>query len=63
MYIFIVPRGYETSRLLRKQLMEEQEQALEFQRRQLAELRIARKPISNRSYFGYSMDGLKVSEG
>ncbi|KAG8658307.1 zinc finger CCCH domain-containing protein 18 isoform X3 [Manihot esculenta] len=57
-----MPRGYETSRLLRKQLMEEQEQALEFQRRQLAELRIARKPISNRSYFGYSMDGLKVSE-
>ncbi|KAJ9153880.1 hypothetical protein P3X46_027269 [Hevea brasiliensis] len=56
-------RGYETSRLLRKQLMEEQqEQALEIQRRRFAELRTAQKPMSNQSYFGYSMEGLKVSE-
>ncbi|XP_048234975.1 zinc finger CCCH domain-containing protein 18 isoform X2 [Ricinus communis] len=55
-------RGYETSRLLRKQLLEEQEQALELERRQrLAELRI-RKPVSHHSYFDYPMDGFKVSE-
>ncbi|KAG8636970.1 zinc finger CCCH domain-containing protein 18 isoform X2 [Manihot esculenta] len=55
-------RGYEASRLLRKQLMEEQEQAFEIQRRRLAELRTARKPIYNQSYFGYSTEGLKVPE-
>ncbi|KAJ9182566.1 hypothetical protein P3X46_006549 [Hevea brasiliensis] len=57
-----MPRGYETSRLLRKQLMEEQDPAFEFRRRQLAELQMPRKPMSNHSYFGYSLDGLKVSE-
>ncbi|WCJ33045.1 Zinc finger CCCH domain-containing protein 18 [Euphorbia peplus] len=57
-----LPRGYETSRLLRKQLIEEQEQALEFQRRRLAGLQTARKTMANQSYFGYAMDGLKVSE-
>lgn len=56
-----MPRGYETSRLLRKQLLEEQ-QAFELEQRQrIAELRI-RKPVSHHSYFGYSMDGLKLSE-
>lgn len=43
--------------------MEEQEQAFEIQRRRLAELRTARKPIYNQSYFGYSTEGLKVPEG
>ncbi|XP_012070977.1 zinc finger CCCH domain-containing protein 18 isoform X2 [Jatropha curcas] len=57
-----MPRGYETSRLLRKQLLEEQEQALELERRRLAELRIPPKPMTNQSYFGYSMNGLKFSE-
>ena len=60
---FIVPRGYETSRLLRKQLMEEQEQALELERRHLAELQLARKHPAGQTYFGYSMDDLKVSNG
>jgi hypothetical protein len=60
---FIVPRGYETSRLLRKQLMEEQEQALELERRHLAELQLARKQPAGQTYFGYSMDDLKVSNG
>ncbi|GMY31035.1 zinc finger CCCH domain-containing protein 18-like isoform X4 [Fagus crenata] len=56
-----MPRGYETSRLLRKQLMEEQEQALELERRHLAELQLARKHPASQTYFGYSMDDLKVS--
>ncbi|XP_065862538.1 zinc finger CCCH domain-containing protein 18-like [Euphorbia lathyris] len=56
------PRGYETSRLLRKQLIEEQEQALELQRRRLAGLQTARKTMGSQSYFSYAMDGLKVSE-
>ncbi|XP_065868951.1 zinc finger CCCH domain-containing protein 54-like [Euphorbia lathyris] len=56
------PRGHETSRLLRKQLIEEQEQVLEFQRRRLAGLQAARNTMGNQSYFAYSMDALKVSE-
>ncbi|XP_031253343.1 zinc finger CCCH domain-containing protein 18-like isoform X1 [Pistacia vera] len=56
-------RGCETSRFLRKQqLMEEHEQALEFERRHLAELQLVQKPLASQPYFGYSMDGLKVSE-
>lgn len=58
-----LPRGFEMSRMLRKQLMEEQEQALEFQRRQLAELRLPQKIPATQPYFGYSMDGLKISDG
>ncbi|XP_059442401.1 zinc finger CCCH domain-containing protein 18-like isoform X3 [Corylus avellana] len=54
-------RGCETSRLLRKQLMEEQEQALELERRHLAELQLARKLPASPPYFGYSSDGFKVS--
>uniref|UniRef100_A0A5B7B6F9 Putative zinc finger CCCH domain-containing protein 18 n=1 Tax=Davidia involucrata TaxID=16924 RepID=A0A5B7B6F9_DAVIN len=54
--------GWEPSRLLRKQLMEEHELALELERRRLSELHVARKPLGNQSYFGYSMDELKVSE-
>ncbi|GAV86841.1 RRM_6 domain-containing protein [Cephalotus follicularis] len=60
--IHSLPRGYETSKLLRKQLMEQHEQTLELERRHLAEMQLARKPLANDSYFGYSMDGLKVSE-
>ncbi|KAF5461172.1 hypothetical protein F2P56_020991 [Juglans regia] len=57
-----MPRGYETSRLLRKQLIEEQEQAFELQRMRLAGLHLAQKPPINQPYFGYSMEGLKVSD-
>ncbi|XP_040986599.1 zinc finger CCCH domain-containing protein 18-like isoform X7 [Juglans microcarpa x Juglans regia] len=56
-----MPRGCETSRLLRRQLMEEQEQALELERMRLAELQLARKSTISQPYFGY-MDGLKVSD-
>ncbi|KAB1199126.1 Zinc finger CCCH domain-containing protein 18 [Morella rubra] len=57
-----MPRGCETSRLLRKQLLEEHEQGLELERMRLAELQLHRKPPVTQPYYGYSMDGLKVSE-
>lgn len=43
--------------------MEEQEQALELERRHLAELQLARKLPASLPYFGYSSDGFKVSHG
>ncbi|KAH9804087.1 hypothetical protein WN944_002209 [Citrus x changshan-huyou] len=55
-------RGCETSRFIRKQLLEEQEQAFELERRRLAELQLVRKPMPNPPYFGGYMDGLKISE-
>ncbi|XP_044472951.1 zinc finger CCCH domain-containing protein 18-like isoform X3 [Mangifera indica] len=54
-------RGCETSRFLRQQLMDEREQALELERRHLAELQLVQKPLASQPYFGYTMDGLKVS--
>ncbi|XP_042490517.1 zinc finger CCCH domain-containing protein 18-like isoform X2 [Macadamia integrifolia] len=56
-----MPRICDNSRLLRKQLMEEHEQALELERRRLTELQLAPKQLT-RPYFGYSMDELKLSE-
>ncbi|KAK0600528.1 hypothetical protein LWI29_015868 [Acer saccharum] len=55
-------RGCETSRLLRKQFMEEQEHAFKMEKRRLAELQLMQKPLSNQPCFGYSMNDLKVSE-
>jgi hypothetical protein len=49
--------------MLRKKLLEEQEFALELERRQLAELQFIRKSVANQPYSGCLMDGLKVSEG
>lgn len=44
--------------------MEENERALEVQARRLSELQLSRKPLANQeSYFGYSMEDLKGSEG
>ncbi|XP_059666514.1 zinc finger CCCH domain-containing protein 18-like isoform X2 [Cornus florida] len=56
------PTGWESPRLLRKQLMEEHELALELGRRRLSELQVAQKPQANQSYIDYSMDELKASE-
>ncbi|GAV78368.1 OST-HTH domain-containing protein/RRM_6 domain-containing protein [Cephalotus follicularis] len=50
------------SRLLRKHHMDEHEQALELERRRLSELELAHKHVSHHSYFGYSMDELKLAE-
>ncbi|KAK2648295.1 hypothetical protein Ddye_015784 [Dipteronia dyeriana] len=57
-----MPRVCENSRLLRKQLIEEHEQAMELERRRFSEMQLASKPLTHHSYFGYSMDELKLSE-
>ncbi|KAJ8766581.1 hypothetical protein K2173_023828 [Erythroxylum novogranatense] len=54
--------AYETPGLLSKQLLEEQDQAFELERRRLAKLQMVQKPTADPSYFDYSMDGLKISE-
>ncbi|KAK9284949.1 hypothetical protein L1049_024131 [Liquidambar formosana] len=57
-----MPRVCDNSRLLRKQLIEEHEQALELERRRLSEFQLAPKPLTHHPYFGYSMDELRLSE-
>ncbi|CAI0378028.1 unnamed protein product [Linum tenue] len=55
-----------SSRLMRRQLIEEQEQALEFERRRLSEMQLTstKTALNHRSFFGYSMvDELKLPEG
>ncbi|XVF71745.1 hypothetical protein PTKIN_Ptkin12aG0064300 [Pterospermum kingtungense] len=55
-----MPRVFDNSRLSRKQLVEDHEQALEFERRRFSELQLAPKQhLNSHSYFGYSMDELK----
>ncbi|XVF33895.1 hypothetical protein REPUB_Repub18cG0010900 [Reevesia pubescens] len=56
-----MPRGYATSRLFRKQFIEDPEQIFQLERRRPSEMHLAQKPLAHQS-FGYSMDGLKVSE-
>ncbi|CAI9088263.1 OLC1v1022548C1 [Oldenlandia corymbosa var. corymbosa] len=53
---------WHSSRMLRKQQMQEQEQALEFEMRRFSQLQLARKPLVSPNSFGYSMDELKLSE-
>ncbi|CAL5390319.1 unnamed protein product [Camellia sinensis] len=53
---------WESSRMLRKQFMEEPENALEIQTWRLSEMHFAQKTPTNNSYFGYSMDEVKASE-
>ncbi|XP_026407328.1 zinc finger CCCH domain-containing protein 18-like isoform X4 [Papaver somniferum] len=56
-------QAIEHSRLLRKQMiLEEQEQALEYERRRLAEFQLATKPLAHTPYFGYTNDELRFSE-
>lgn len=50
-------------RMLRKQLMEEQEHALELERIRLSEMKLSSKSLNHHSHFRYSMDELKFSEG
>ncbi|KAL0001500.1 hypothetical protein SO802_015281 [Lithocarpus litseifolius] len=57
-----IARVCDNSRLLRKQLMEEHGQALEFERRHFSELQLTPKPFSHHPFFGYSMNELKLSE-
>ncbi|XP_058218886.1 zinc finger CCCH domain-containing protein 18-like isoform X5 [Rhododendron vialii] len=59
----IHPR-WESSRLMREPFMDENEHGLEVQTRRLSGLQLSRRPLANQeSYFGYSMDELKASEG
>ncbi|KAH9607207.1 hypothetical protein KSS87_021273 [Heliosperma pusillum] len=53
----------EAPRFLRRQLMEQQEQALEMERRRLSELRFVRKNIRNRHFIGYDMEDVNSFEG
>ncbi|XP_028777856.1 zinc finger CCCH domain-containing protein 18 [Neltuma alba] len=54
-------RSFGDPQFLRRQFCEEQEQALEFQRRRFAELQLNQNPAFNPPYPGFSMDGLKAS--
>lgn len=58
-----MPRMCDNARLLRKQLIEEHEQALEFERRRLSEMQLTTKASNQMPYFGYSVDESKHSEG
>ncbi|XP_028963863.1 zinc finger CCCH domain-containing protein 18-like isoform X2 [Malus domestica] len=57
-----MPRVCDSARFLRKQFIEENEQALELERRRLSEMHLAAKPLSHHFYYGYSMDELKHPE-
>ncbi|MCL7051933.1 hypothetical protein MKW94_030411 [Papaver nudicaule] len=59
---YLMPRVYDTSRLLRKQFIEEQEQSLELERRRLSEMHLATKQLVHQPYLGF-MDDVKLSEG
>ncbi|GAB4846014.1 hypothetical protein Ancab_025018 [Ancistrocladus abbreviatus] len=57
-----MPRGREAPRFLRRQLMEEQEQALELERMHLSELQLGRKAVPSQAYLGYNMEELNAIE-
>ncbi|XP_065875491.1 zinc finger CCCH domain-containing protein 18 isoform X2 [Euphorbia lathyris] len=57
-----VPRVYDNSRLVRKQVMEEHEHQLELDRRRLSEFQLTSKSFNNHSYFSYSMDEWKFAD-
>lgn len=48
---------------MRRLFLEEQERALEFERRRLVEMQLAQKSLSISPHLSISMDGLKVSDG
>ncbi|RYR79816.1 hypothetical protein Ahy_A01g004620 [Arachis hypogaea] len=60
--LLIVPRRCGNPQGLRRFLIEEQEHALEFQRRRVAELQLGRKWMSNSPHFGFDMEELKVPD-
>lgn len=57
-----VPRSCGDHRSFRRQLIEEQEQALELQRRSLAQLQFVQKPITTSPHFGFSLDESRISD-
>lgn len=58
-----VSRSYENNRMLRRQLMEHHERALELETRRFSGMHLTGKPVNNQPFFGYSMDELKAAEG
>lgn len=48
---------------LRRQLMDEEEYAIELEMLRLQQLHFASKPMASQSCFSYSMDGLRMPEG
>jgi len=57
-----VPRVYETS-VLKKQLMEEQEHALELERSRILGLQLTPKRLRPHSFFNYGIEDLKTPAG
>ncbi|MED6193414.1 hypothetical protein PIB30_019147 [Stylosanthes scabra] len=57
-----IPRRCGNPQGLRRFLMEEQENSLEFQRRRVAELQLGQKSMSNSPYFGFDMDEPRVPD-
>ncbi|XP_068668346.1 zinc finger CCCH domain-containing protein 18 isoform X1 [Aristolochia californica] len=56
-------RVCDNSRVIRKQLIEEHEQAMELERRRLSDLQLASKPLTQQPYFNYPpIDVLKLTE-
>ncbi|XLR26166.1 hypothetical protein HN51_039385 [Arachis hypogaea] len=61
-----IPRSCGNARSLKRQLMEEQEQALELveiQKRCLAALQFAQNFLSTSPHFRFSINGMRASEG
>ncbi|KAK6149386.1 hypothetical protein DH2020_016911 [Rehmannia glutinosa] len=54
--------GWESSRLFRRQLMEEQEHAFELERMHFSQLQLGCKSVPSQSCLGYSMDELKLPQ-
>uniref|UniRef100_A0A1D1Y1I1 Zinc finger CCCH domain-containing protein 18 n=1 Tax=Anthurium amnicola TaxID=1678845 RepID=A0A1D1Y1I1_9ARAE len=58
--LYSMSRFCNNSRFLRKQLLEEQDQALELQRMRLSEFHFAPNPLIQQPFYDYSMKELKV---
>ncbi|KAK1396156.1 zinc finger CCCH domain-containing protein 18-like [Heracleum sosnowskyi] len=60
--IHSIPRFYDNSGILRKQVMEEHERLLEFERMRFSEMQLAAKSMNHHPYFGYAPSEMKLSE-
>ncbi|MQM21871.1 hypothetical protein Taro_054917 [Colocasia esculenta] len=60
--LYSMSRFFNNSRLLKKQLLEEHDQALELQRMRLSELHLAPKMLIQQPLYDYSLKELKVPE-
>ncbi|KAK7305215.1 hypothetical protein VNO77_43116 [Canavalia gladiata] len=57
-----IPRSCRNPRFLRRLLIQQQEEALEFQRRRMAELQLVQKSLPSSPHAGFSTDGSNVSD-